>query len=318
MKTPAKLTAYGAALVLVAAGAWAIGTAVGPFSAGPAERAEAHGGTHGDTVAAGAPNDLPEGLSSSRGGYTFTPTHATLPAGPDQPFSFRITKAGGQAVTAFDLEHEKRLHLIVVRRDTSGFQHVHPEMAPDGTWTVRLNLAKPGSYRAFADFAPTGGEGMTLGVDLAVPGAVEPITHPESRVATVDGYEVRLTGDLVAGSSSKVTLSVTKDGKPVNDLQPYLGAYGHLVALREGDLAYLHVHPEGTPGDGKTQPGPEVVFFAEVPTTATYRLFLDFQHEGKVRTAEFTVSTTDKSPTIKPAEPPAPSHSDAAPGHGHN
>ncbi|MBC6450881.1 hypothetical protein [Actinokineospora xionganensis] len=318
MKTPAKLTAYGVALVLVATGAWAVGTAVGPFSAEPAARADAHGETHGDTVPESTPNDLPEGLSSSRGGYTFTPTQATLPAGPDQPFSFRITKTGGQPVTAFDLEHEKRLHLIVVRRDTSGFQHVHPEMAPDGTWTVRLNLAKPGSYRAFADFAPTGGEGMTLGVDLAVPGAVEPVTHSESRVATVDGYEVRLAGDLVAGSSSKVTLSVSRDGKPVTDLRPYLGAYGHLVALREGDLAYLHVHPEGAPGDGKTQPGPEVVFFAEVPTTATYRLFLDFQHEGKVRTAEFTVSTADKSPTTKPAEPAAPSTSDEAPGHGHN
>ncbi len=305
MKTPAKLTAYGAALVLVAAGAWAVGTAVGPFSAEPAARAEAHGETHGDTVPASTRNDLPEGLWSSRGGYTFTPTHATLPAGPDQPFSFRITKAGGQAVTAFDLEHEKRLHLIVVRRDTSGFQHVHPEMAPDGTWTVWLNLAEAGSYRAFADFAPAVGGGMTLGVDLAVPGPVEPVAHPESRVATVDGYEVRLAGELVAGSSSKVTLSVTKDGKPVADLQPYLGAYGHVVALREGDLAYLHVHPEGAPGDGRTQPGPEVVFFAEVPTTATYRLFLDFQHEGTVRTAAFTVSTVS---TVSTSD---------APGHGH-
>ncbi|MGH3860555.1 hypothetical protein [Actinokineospora sp.] len=305
MKTPAKLTAYGAALVLVAAGAGAVGTAVGPFSAEPAARAEAHGETHGDTVPASTRNDLPEGLSSSRGGYTSTPTHATLPAGPDQPFSFRITKAGGQAVTAFDLEHEKRLHLIVVRRDTSGFQHVHPEMAPDGTWTVWLNLAEAGSYRAFADFAPAVGGGMTLGVDLAVPGPVEPVAHPESRVATVDGYEVRLAGELVAGSSSKVTLSVTKDGKPVADLQPYLGAYGHVVALREGDLAYLHVHPEGAPGDGRTQPGPEVVFFAEVPTTATYRLFLDFQHEGTVRTAAFTVSTVS---TVSTSD---------APGHGH-
>ncbi|CAM5235457.1 hypothetical protein SVIOM74S_01565 [Streptomyces violarus] len=84
-------------------------------------------------------------------------------------------------------------------------------------------------------------------------------------------------------------LAVAKNGKPVRNLQPYLGAYGHLVALRSGDLAYLHVHPNGEPGDGRTKPGPEVSFTATAPSAGAYRLFLDFQHEGTVRTAAFTV-----------------------------
>ena len=75
----------------------------------------------------------------------------------------------------------------------------------------------------------------------------------------------------------------------MTDLDPYLEAYGHLVALRVGDLAYLHVHPEGAPGDGRTPPGPDVTFSAQVPTAGTYRLFLDFSHGGRVHTAEFTV-----------------------------
>ena len=62
------------------------------------------------------------------------------------------------------------------------------------------------------------------------------------------------------------------------------------MALRSGDLAYLHVHPEGTPGDGKTESGPDVVFFAEVPSPGSYHLYLDFKHEGVVRTAAFTVT----------------------------
>ena len=61
------------------------------------------------------------------------------------------------------------------------------------------------------------------------------------------------------------------------------------MALREGDLAYLHVHPDGAPGDGSTRPGPEVVFFAAVPSEGDYHLFLDFKHDGVVRTAAFTV-----------------------------
>jgi uncharacterized protein YfaP (DUF2135 family) len=75
----------------------------------------------------------------------------------------------------------------------------------------------------------------------------------------------------------------------VTDLQPYLGAYGHLVALRSGDLAYLHVHPDGAPRDGTTSPGPDVVFHADVPSAGTYHLYLDFKHDGVVRTAAFTV-----------------------------
>jgi hypothetical protein len=85
----------------------------------------------------------------------------------------------------------------------------------------------------------------------------------ESRTAQVDGYTVKLT-----------------------DLQPYLAAYGHLVALRQGDLAHLHVHPDGVPGDGVIPAGPAIEFVAEVPSAGTYRLFLDFQHDGVVRTAD--------------------------------
>jgi hypothetical protein len=285
MNTAGKLSAYGVALALIATGGWAIGSAVGPLETTPAVAEGGHGDTHSGTVAETL--DEPAGLASSRGGYTLTPTTTTLPTGTPTTFSFRITGPDGHAVTRFDVEHEKRMHLIVVRRDTAGFQHIHPTMSADGTWSVPITLAAPGSYRAFADFTPTRGEGTTLGVDVSAPGDFQPRSHAPSTTATVDGYEVTLSGHLTPGELSKVTLTVTKHGKPVTDLQPYLGAYGHLVALRTGDLAYLHVHPDGEPGT--TPPGPAVTFYAEVPTAGTYRLFLDFKHGDTVRTAEFTV-----------------------------
>jgi hypothetical protein len=301
MNTAAKLSAYGAALALLVTGAYAVGTAVGPLTSATGSAVAVasgagnvgHGDTNSGTVAETAQQAQaePGGLASSRGGYTLTPTDPTLTAGTTEDFTFRITGPDGAPVTAFDVEHDKRMHLIVVRRDTTGFQHVHPEMAADGTWSVPLALPAGGSYRAFADFTPTGGEGTTLGVDLSAAGTFEPVTPQATRTAVVDGYEVQLTGDLVAGQDSPLTLTVRKDGQPVTDLQPYLAAYGHLVALREGDLAYLHVHPEGAPGDGRTAPGPDIQFAAEVPTAGNYRLFLDFQHGGVVRTAEFTVAT---------------------------
>ena len=318
MNTAGKLSAYGAALALVAGGAWAIGSAVGPLdekTAAPAKDA-GHGDTHSDTVAETARPDLPAGLASSRGGYTLTPTSATLTRGANT-FAFHVTGPDGEPVTRFDVAHEKRMHLIVVRRDTAGFQHVHPTMGADGTWTVPLTIDDPGSYRAFADFAPTGGEATTLGVDLAVPGDFQPNDYAQSRVSTVDDYQVELDGDLVAGKTAELTLTVSKDGKPVTDLQPYLGAYGHLVALRGGDLAYLHVHPDGEPGDGKTKPGPTVTFYAEVPSAGAYRLFLDFRHGNTVRTAEFTLATAGHA-LPQPAPTPAESAGHADDGHGHN
>ena len=119
-----------------------------------------------------------------------------------------------------------------------------------------------------------------------------------SRTATLDDIE------------AKLTLTVTRNGEKVTDLEPYLGAYGHLVALRAGDLAYLHVHPEGTPGDGVTEPGPEVVFYAQVPSEGRYHLYLDFMHEGVVRTASFTVDATG-TPSSEPAETDEFDESDA-------
>jgi hypothetical protein len=133
--------------------------------------------------------------------------------------------------------------------------------------------------------------------------------------AVVDGYTVTLSGTPTANEASMLTLSVSRNGKPVTDLQPYLGAYGHLVALRASDLAYLHVHPMGEPGDGKTPAGPEIGFHTTVPSNGDYRLFLDFKHDDVVRTAEFTVpvgSTESVQPTA-PTSSPAP----ATAGHGH-
>jgi hypothetical protein len=195
---------------------------------------------------------------------------------------------------------------------------------PDGTWSIPLAVPAAGQYRIFADFQPAGHpDGLTLGADIPAPGDYQPTPLPApARTATVDGYTITLTGDLTAGGSSKLTLSVSKDGRPVTDLQPYLGAYGHLVALRDGDLAYLHVHPDGTPGDGRTQAGPDVVFHAEVPSAGAYRLYLDFQHAGKVRTAEFTavtggLSSAAPQPSAAAAVPsPSPAHD--ADGHTHN
>jgi hypothetical protein len=324
VNTATKLGSYVLGLAVVFGGALGVGKAVGPVGTPPAEDhaamtaplASASAG-HGEHATAQVKDDTPGGLQVSENGYTLNPLTTTIKPGEPADFRFTVTGPDGRPVTGFQVEHDKKLHLIVASRDLKTFQHVHPEMAPDGVWSVKLTLPKAGPYRAFADFTATGGSALTLGADLSVAGDYQPEALPEeSRTVKVDGYEVTLDGDLTPGQSSKLTLKVSKDGKPVTDLQPYLGAYGHLVALRARDLAYLHVHPDGEPGDGRTKAGPEIVFHAEVPSTGDYRLFLDFQHEGEVRTADFTLGAGERPQLPTPTPSPTPTgHGDD--GHSH-
>jgi hypothetical protein len=294
-----KVAAFVAVLAVVFGGAWVAGAQAGPIGSTPAiDDAASHGmATHKATGEESAKTDgdvssgseaLP-GLASSRDGYRLQLTRTTSEPGTHD-VAFTIVGPDGRPVTAFDVEHEKELHLILVRRDQAGFQHLHPVLdEATGTWTVRARLM-PGSWRIFTDFTATGGPALVLGTDLLVPGRVPvPQAVDETRTDRVDGYTVTLDGTLRAGTHSALTLRVSKDGAPVTDLQPYLGAYGHLVALREGDLAYLHVHPGGQPGDGHTQPGPGIDFGAEVPSAGRYHLYLDFQHHDVVRTAHFVL-----------------------------
>ncbi|MFE6054162.1 hypothetical protein ACFQ6N_25710 [Kitasatospora sp. NPDC056446] len=241
---------------------------------------------HGHHAGHGAP----QGLTASDQGFTLVPETV----GPDGEFTFRITGADGEPVTAYEPQHEALLHLIVVRRDLSGYRHVHPELDADGTWRVATPFDGPAAYHVYADFKAVGAAPLTLGVDVALPGgsADRPLPEPAA-TADVDGYTVTLAGQLAAGRGAPLTFLVARDGSPVTDLQPYLAAYGHLVALRAADLAYLHVHPNGEPGDGATAPGPDVTFHAVAPTAGPYRLYLDFKHGDTVHTAEFTAVAVD-------------------------
>jgi hypothetical protein len=294
VKTPTRLVAYGLGLVTVFGAALGVGRLAGPVAVETAA-----GAAPGSGVATGTEEPgVPGGLQVSQRGYTLQLSAATAMAGRS-PLSFSVVGPDGRPVTAYEVTHEKQLHLIVVQRDLSGYAHLHPTMDAAGTWTSPVDL-RPGSYRVFADFQPAGeSESLTLGSDLTVAGSARPATLPEpARESVVDDYTVTIDGTLTAGAMSRLSFDVSRAGRPVADLQPYLGAAGHLVALRAGDLAYLHVHPAGN----------GLSFDIEVPSPGTYRLYLDFKHGGVVRTAEFTaVARAGASPA-----PPAPTGG----GHG--
>jgi hypothetical protein len=286
-----RLTGFAAAVAVLAAGAALAGAALEPRGAdggGDATPGTGHGHAGAESAAAAA--SLP-GLAVSDGGLTLRLASTTAPPGRPAELRFRITDAAGRAVTAYDLRHERRMHVIVVRRDGTGFAHVHPRMSPSGDWTVRTRIARPGTHRVFADFS-TGGRDVTLGADLAVDGTAthRPLPAAAPTAGAGDGVVVRLRGAArAAGAEQTLRFAVTRDGVPVAT-QPYLGAGGHLVALREGDLAYLHTHPAGH--DEDTGAPEDVEFRTTFPSAGRYRLYLQFRLDGRVRTAEFTREVT--------------------------
>jgi hypothetical protein len=119
--------------------------------------------------------------------------------------------------------------------------------------------------------------------------ASAPAPPAADRVALVDGYRVRLDGELVPGAPSQVFATVTRDGAAVTDLEPYLGAFGHLVALRLSDLTLARVRPDAPRPAPADRAGPGIAFTADVPSSGIYRVYLEFRHAGAVHTATFTL-----------------------------
>ena len=315
MRTPLRLLAFGAVLVVVfalslvaarslrpaEAGSAAVpaGPGAGPSASGadgmdhggttPSPSAEQHGGEESS-----APNPV-RGLSVAAEGYQLEALTAPARTRKQGALSFRLTGPDGGPVTGYTVSHDKELHLVVVRSDGSEFRHVHPTHDGAGGWSLPWRWTAAGSYRVFADFVPAAtGEPLTLTGTVDVAGDLAPTpAGPDTDTATVDGYTVGIAGRLRAGQESTLTFTVTRGGAAVTTLQPYLGAAGHLVALRDGDLAYLHVHPMDE--EPAAASGPDVAFMVQPPSPGRYLLYLASRSTGR--------STPPPSPSPPAAEP---------------
>jgi hypothetical protein len=298
MHTAVRLSGYAAALALAFGSAWGVGAATRAPVEAPARSGDMAdmdmGGMHasGPSTAPATVDLTTGGLAATAGGYSIVPRATTFAPGQPAQLAFAVTGPGGRPVTTF----RGRMLLSVVRRDAAGFQQPTATLAPDGTWRTPLTLPAPGVYRLYADFTPTGGHRLVLGTDLFSPGNFVPVAVAPSRVAQVDGYQVRLDGDLVAGRSSQVFATVSRDGRGVTDLEPLHGTFGELTVLRRSDLAQIPVDPPEipapTPGD---RSGPGVAFTTSVPTSGGYQVFLTFRHADVVHVAQFGLSTREGS-----------------------
>ena len=286
----AALVALSAAAV--AAGWWMVARQ-SPGSPPPVTSSAPNGGMNGMGGMEGMPVPSGDGLADSVNGYTLA-LRTSPAAAPATASTYTIT-SNGKTVTAFDPEQTKLMHFYLVRSDLSGFQHVHPSMSPDGTWSAPIIPVIPGAYRIYAQFVPhadaTGGA-LTLSTPVTVAGvnesALAPLPAP-SPSTTIDGYTVALDGALAAGREAPLRITITKNGQPVTDLRPYLDTYAHVTAIHQGDLAFAHLHPDdAVSGD---HGGPTLTVHAQLPERGNYRMFIQFETDGALHTAAITVPT---------------------------
>lgn len=319
MNSLAKLLLYTVALVAIFGLAFLAGKALVPEEtvATWTQEANESSGTHaemGSDASHGEHGDTrdsdvePAGLSLEQAGYRLSPVSAPEIPGAPGEMSFRIDSPGGDPLTRYTRLHERDLHLVVVRQDGEGYVHAHPALdRTTGVWTVPWEWKEAGTYRIFVDFKPDSPgvkDNLTLARNFSVSGTYRPSTPQTSRTDSVDGFDVDLTGSLKAGEPRTLTAEVEGPGSAEIELEPYLGSTGHLVVLREGDLAYLHAHPAGESSsegghEGETHEhaeshsaGNQVSFEVTAPTPGRYLLYLDFKVDGVVRTAKFVMEAT--------------------------
>jgi hypothetical protein len=297
-KTSSRLVAFAAALAVIAAAAAAVGAstaATPPFQdclkvaaleAGLKEDMGGKTAEHGDgeePMVEAVPGA--HGLTPELAGLEIRPEPRAFRAASTATWRFRIAGCDGEPVRRFEPENGKLLHLIVVRSDFTAYQHLHPVLGRDGTFSIPVATPRPGRYRAIADFVIDGRK-YVVGTDIVVPGEAPDRPLPgDSTSGSVDGYDVELQRPAVleAGEEAQMTFRITRGDRPVTDLEPYLGAYGHLVALHAPDLAYSHVHP-----DGEDREAGVITFDVELDEPGAHRLYLQFQTAGRVHTVAFT------------------------------
>ena len=220
------------------------------------------------------------GLSDSASGFRFRLGSGPLRAGASAQLDVTLERDGKPFTRLENAHDEPPLHLIFVRRDLAGYVHLHPRRLGKSVHDGGRARRRPGIWRAYADFE-VDGEKIVLGQDVFVPGDSMPQRLPPPRQSpAVDGYGIR------CGAAADLTFEITRGGRLGLGVAALPGAAGHLVAIREEDLAYLHVHPLESPRAGT------IAFEAELEEPGRYALFLQFRHGGRVHTVPFTLVAT--------------------------
>lgn len=243
-------------------------------------------------------------VAPSHRSYKIEVTSNTSNIKPDQKatIKYKIKNDKGEPLKNYEIVHEKIMHFITVRKDLQHFQHLHPNFDQTiGEFAVDVTFPKDGPYRIFLDFTPGEENSQKLPVTVFYDVAVgeeqeyktQVVVADTERTKNKDGYQITYTLPHRVQKQKEVTysLNVQKDGQPITDLDQYLGALGHSVIMKEGTLDFIHTHAGEAPS---TSSGPEISFTTTFPESGIYKIFTQFQHQGKVVTTEYVLNVVNE------------------------
>lgn len=281
-----------ASLVVVLAGA---GCAAGSKDLASSTTPESS--NTGNAVPEQAADDHGDGAHAVLAGSRITLDNATSLESGNVNFSFKLYGLDGHEFGPNDLNiaHEKKMHFILVRDDMTNFQHLHPEYSSN-KWSASTTVAEQGNYQVYVDVEPVEEKPVTLRVPVTIGGATENAQAPVPNAdmsAQSKGVKTLLETDglLKTNEHETLTFTLTQSDSPVTTIDPYLGAFGHVVLLRHNDADdYIHTHPitEAVPTDGK------VSFEAQFPVKGRYTLFAQFNVNGAVQTFPITIDVSEE------------------------
>jgi len=215
---------------------------------------------------------------------------------PNQPINLviDIQDSTGKPVNKFDIFQEKIMHLIVVRDDLQFFDHIHPEYKENGRFEVTANFPESGNYTLFSDYKPAGNQENVSLMNITIPGTVPLPKNLEkfTKTKTISDTKVNLNiseKNIKAGQAVMLSFDL-KDNKnqQIKDLQPYLGEKGHLVIVKSSSPLtssdYIHAHAIKNTPDGKIE------FHTKFPKPGTYKMWMQFNRNGQIKTADFWVN----------------------------
>jgi hypothetical protein len=212
-----------------------------------------------------------------------------LPAGREVTLEMRVLDPKtGRPVKQFEIVHEKLFHLFLVSQDLEYFAHEHPVLGADEWFRLSTTLPKAGTYRLLADFDPAGGTPQLAPKTVSTAGYVAPleqsIAHPPADLAPKQGANLHVSlatepAQPIAGMKTLLFFHLS----PADGIEPYIGAWSHMLAVSSDLIDTIHSHPFIADG------GPEMQFNIFFPRATTYKMWVQFQRKGVVNTVAFTL-----------------------------
>ena len=197
--------------------------------------------------------------ASSYSRYVYKPLETTATVTDNGVLRLTLRDPGWIALRRLDdfvADHGHVMHLFIVSPALDRLWHLHPEEMATGVFEHRLPDIPAGQYELFADLVHASGISETATGAIAIPPTTgAPLSGDDSAYADTgailsDGGRIVWVRDGQPLSPKRLALFTfrveDRSGKPVDDLELYMGMPGHAIFVRRDRKVFAHVHPSGS------------------------------------------------------------------------